>query len=92
VALLDIGLPLMDGYELARQLRSAQPIPHLRLIAITGYGEEKDKLNAKAAGFDDHLVKPVDFKRVSQLLAPAQEPQPAGREPSLLKDMPWLLS
>ena len=69
VALLDIGLPLMDGYELAGRLRAEQPTPRLRLIAITGYGEEKDKLRSKAAGFEEHLVKPVDVAQVCQLLA-----------------------
>ena len=68
VALLDIGLPVMDGYELARQLRAQQSIPRLQLIAITGYGEAKDRLLSKAAGFDEHLVKPVDVERVFQLL------------------------
>ena len=69
VALLDIGLPVMDGYELARHLRAQHPSPHLRIIAITGYGEEKDKLRSMAAGFDEHLVKPVDMDRVCDLLA-----------------------
>lgn len=69
VALLDIGLPVMDGYELAGRLRAQQPAPHLRLIAITGYGEEKDRLRSKAAGFEEHLVKPVDVARVCQLLS-----------------------
>ena len=69
VALLDIGLPVMDGYELAGRLRADQPTPHLRLIAITGYGEEKDKLRSKAAGFEEHLVKPVNVEQVCQLLS-----------------------
>ena len=69
VALLDIGLPVMDGYELARHFRARQTTHHLRLIAITGYGEAKDRLLSKAAGFDEHLVKPVDVARVCQLLA-----------------------
>lgn len=69
VALLDIGLPVMDGYELARQLRAQRPSADLRLIAITGYGEEKDRLLSQAAGFEEHLVKPVDVKRIRELLA-----------------------
>ena len=69
VALLDIGLPGMDGYELAKHLRAQQPAPRLRLIAITGYGEAKDRLRSQAAGFDEHLVKPVDVERVCELLA-----------------------
>lgn len=69
VALLDIGLPGMDGYELARQLRAQQSIPELRLIAITGYGEPKDRMLSKAAGFDEHLVKPIDVQHVFKLLS-----------------------
>ncbi len=69
VALLDIGLPRMDGYELARHLRAQQPTPHLRLIAITGYGEAKDRQRSRAAGFEEHLVKPVDVEEVCLLLS-----------------------
>ncbi|HVS02541.1 MAG TPA: ATP-binding protein [Thermoanaerobaculia bacterium] len=68
VALLDIGLPVMDGYELARRLRR-QPSDHpLRLIALTGYGQEHDRRRSQAAGFDDHLVKPVDLATLRQAL------------------------
>lgn len=59
VALLDIGLPVMDGYELARRLR-APGTPPIRLIAITGYGQESDRAASRKAGFDAHLVKPVN--------------------------------
>ncbi len=58
VALLDIGLPVMDGYELARRLRSQNGA--VRLIAVTGYGQESDRARSRAAGFDAHMVKPVD--------------------------------
>jgi signal transduction histidine kinase/ActR/RegA family two-component response regulator len=61
VALLDIGLPVMDGYELARRLRKLKGAS-LRLVAITGYGLERDRRNAAAAGFDAHLVKPIDVR------------------------------
>jgi signal transduction histidine kinase len=57
---LDIGLPDMDGYELARQLRMQEETAHARLIALTGYGQEQDKKKAYEAGFDGHLVKPVN--------------------------------
>jgi CheY-like chemotaxis protein len=68
VALVDIGLPTMDGYELARRLR-AQPGGELtRLIAVTGYGQASDRAKAKAAGFDAHLVKPVDPQRLEALI------------------------
>jgi signal transduction histidine kinase/DNA-binding response OmpR family regulator len=75
-ALLDIGLPVMDGYELARLLRelwadrpgqAGQPI---RFVAITGYGQESDKERARAAGFDAHLVKPIDLAVLAALLQP----------------------
>jgi CheY-like chemotaxis protein len=60
VALLDIGLPVMDGYELASRLRKQNTLGGIRLIAITGYGQEEDKRRTAAAGFDLHLVKPID--------------------------------
>jgi CheY-like chemotaxis protein len=64
VALLDIGLPVMDGYELAARLRAEMELGQLRLVAITGYGQDADKARARDAGFDEHLVKPVDLDRV----------------------------
>jgi len=60
VALLDLGLPVMDGYELARRLREAYGHERLRLVAVTGYGQDKDRDQSREAGFDLHLVKPVD--------------------------------
>jgi CheY-like chemotaxis protein len=69
VCLLDIGLPDIDGNELARQLR-AQPGGEARvLVAVTGYGQEQDREQTAAAGFDHHLVKPVDGERLLALLA-----------------------
>ena len=65
-ALLDIGLPVMDGYELARRLRSQ--LGTVRLIAITGYGQPDDRARAKEAGFDAHLVKPVDLDELQAAL------------------------
>jgi CheY-like chemotaxis protein len=66
VALLDIGLPVMDGYELARQLRSRHP--QMRLVALTGYGQESDRIQSRNAGFDAHLVKPVDLPALNEVL------------------------
>jgi signal transduction histidine kinase/CheY-like chemotaxis protein len=66
--ILDIGLPEMDGNELARQLRAGQETAHAFLVAVTGYGHEHDKLNSMAAGFDQHLVKPVDVSKLATLL------------------------
>ena len=65
IALLDIGLPAMDGYELARRLREHPPSAKpLRLIALTGYGRNTDRAQTRAAGFDSHLVKPIDIVRL----------------------------
>jgi CheY-like chemotaxis protein len=61
-ALLDIGLPAMDGYELAQRIRALKP--GVRLVALTGYGQESDRERSHAAGFDAHLVKPVDITAV----------------------------
>lgn len=60
VILCDIGLPVFDGYEVARRLRAEEGFGEALMIAVTGYGQPHDKSNAEAAGFDAHLVKPVD--------------------------------
>jgi signal transduction histidine kinase/CheY-like chemotaxis protein len=70
-AILDIGLPGMSGYELARQIRAKRGGDRPRLIALTGYGQDNDRARALAAGFNRHQVKPVD---VDQLLAYLREP------------------
>jgi PAS domain S-box-containing protein len=72
VALIDIGLPGMDGYELARRLRAEGGRPAPRLVALTGYGQERDKERAAAAGFDAHLVKPVDLDDLRRVLGPVR--------------------
>lgn len=69
VALLDIGLPRMNGYELAQRFRGAPKLNAVRLIALTGYGQAEDRERALAAGFDDHLVKPVDLSALDRALA-----------------------
>jgi CheY-like chemotaxis protein len=66
--LLDIGMPGLTGYEVARRLRQANPRTPLTLIAITGWGQDIDKERAFAAGFDHHLTKPVDPQRLVELL------------------------
>ncbi|MDP9121235.1 MAG: response regulator, partial [Acidobacteriota bacterium] len=76
IALLDIGLPVMDGYELARRLRAMPGQASIRLIAVTGYGQESDRGHTAAAGFERHLVKPVELEEIDQLLAP--KPIPRG--------------
>jgi CheY-like chemotaxis protein len=69
VALIDIGLPGVDGYEVARRIRATPDGRHLYLVAVTGYGQPKDRDQALAAGFDDYLVKPFDRDRLATLLA-----------------------
>jgi PAS domain S-box-containing protein len=66
---LDIGLPGMDGYEVARKLRQAPETSQTKLIALTGYGQDADRERARAAGFDHHLTKPVQFDVIERLLA-----------------------
>ena len=68
VALLDIGMPGLTGYEVARKMRQSAPRAPLTLIAITGWGQDIDKERAFAAGFDHHLTKPVDPQRLVELL------------------------
>jgi signal transduction histidine kinase/DNA-binding response OmpR family regulator len=65
---LDIGMPEMDGYEVARRIRSDFPERHPFLIALTGWGQSDDRRQAKEAGFDQHLVKPADFAALQALL------------------------
>jgi len=67
--LLDIGLPEMDGYEVAQHIRDLPGLRDIRLIAVTGYGRLEDRQRAREAGFDDHLVKPVDLMDLEQSLA-----------------------
>jgi CheY-like chemotaxis protein len=68
IGVLDLGLPVMDGYELAVKLRRATPKP-LRLIALTGYGQEQDRERSTQAGFDAHLVKPVEIDYLDEVIA-----------------------
>ena len=69
VVLLDIGLPGIDGYEVARRLRQQPGLSGVMLIAMTGYGQVTDKERSREAGFNDHLVKPANFEQVLQILA-----------------------
>ena len=69
ICLLDIGLPVMDGYELARHLRKDAGLSEdVRLIAVTGYGQEGDRERSQQAGFQHHIVKPVDFDALSRII------------------------
>ena len=70
--LIDIGLPDMDGYEVARQIRMLPGSRTKLLVALTGYGQEEDKRRALSAGFDQHLIKPVDVEHLQHLLAESE--------------------
>jgi CheY-like chemotaxis protein len=78
VALVDIGLPELDGLEVARLVRQEQSSEQLLMIALTGYGQREDREAARRAGFDTHLVKPVDFDALLGLL----RERAAGRPPA----------
>jgi PAS domain S-box-containing protein len=69
VVLLDIGMPEMDGYEVARRIRASFPGTRTPLVAVTGWGQEEDKRRAREAGFDHHLIKPADVHALQSLLA-----------------------
>jgi PAS domain S-box-containing protein len=69
IAFIDIGLPQMDGYEVARRLRASDRCRTIKLVALTGYGQPGDRDQARRAGFDDHLVKPADWESVDAILA-----------------------
>jgi signal transduction histidine kinase/ActR/RegA family two-component response regulator len=71
VVLVDIGMPGIDGYEVARRLR--ERFAHLRLVALTGYGQSEDRRRARAAGFDEHLVKPADPAALQRALGEARQ-------------------
>ncbi|MBN3752647.1 response regulator [Paraburkholderia sp. Tr-20389] len=69
VGIIDIGMPEMDGFEVARTIRSNKALAHMFLIALTGYSSESDKSRALAAGFDYHLTKPVSMERLADVLS-----------------------
>ena len=69
VVLLDIGLPELDGYEVAKRIRQQPTHKNTVLVAMTGYGQESDRERSQAAGFNHHLVKPADFGKVLEILA-----------------------
>jgi signal transduction histidine kinase/ActR/RegA family two-component response regulator len=75
--LLDIGLPDLDGYEVARRLRKIDGLEKVGLIALTGYGQPDDLERARVAGFDGHFVKPLDFGELERTLARGRTSRPA---------------
>jgi PAS domain S-box-containing protein len=74
VLVLDIGLPQLSGYEVARRIRQDPRSSNVILVAVSGWGQEKDKADATAAGFDHHLTKPVDFDRLQTILTTIHSP------------------
>lgn len=72
--LLDIGMPDMDGYEVARRLRGMAGLEHTVLAALTGWGQQEDRRRSRAAGFDHHLIKPLEPQVLQDL--------PAGLPPA----------
>jgi PAS domain S-box-containing protein len=80
VILLDLGLPGVDGYEVAKQVRQQPGLEKVVLVAMTGYGQESDRERTHQAGFDFHLVKPTDPTKVQQLLAMLANQRSNGRE------------
>ena len=69
LVLIDVGLPDIDGHEVARRLRGQAQTRALRLVALTGYCSAEDKARARAAGFDDHLAKPIGLDELEALLS-----------------------
>jgi CheY-like chemotaxis protein len=69
VVFLDIGLPELDGYEVAKKVRSGALSDQILLVAMTGYGQQTDRDRSRAAGFDHHLVKPAAFRDIEAILA-----------------------
>jgi PAS domain S-box-containing protein len=76
VVLLDIGLPVRDGYQVARELRQDERLKHITIIALSGYGQLRDRELSRQAGFDRHLVKPVDFSVLLSLLTRIEPNRP----------------
>jgi CheY-like chemotaxis protein len=74
VILLDIGLPGMDGYTVARRLRQEPTVPRPTIVALTGYGQEQDRNEALDSGFDVHMTKPVDPEELCDWLASLDGP------------------
>ena len=69
VIVMDLGLPEIDGCEVARRMRAMPELEGVRLVALTGYGRDEDRQRTRDAGFDHHLVKPVDLDELEKLVA-----------------------
>jgi CheY-like chemotaxis protein len=69
LAIVDLGLPLLDGFQVAARVRSRLGPDRVRLVAMTGYGQDADRQRSREAGFDAHLVKPADMNAVIEILS-----------------------
>jgi CheY-like chemotaxis protein len=78
VMFLDIAMPKLDGYETARRVRSRPWARHTLLVALTGWGQQSDRERTKQAGFERHIVKPVDLEALRELLTEKRSPPPSG--------------
>lgn len=76
IALLDIGMPRLDGFELAKRLRALPATASSRLVAVTGWGEAADRQRGREAGFDEHIVKPLEFDQLRELLVRLKQELP----------------
>lgn len=79
LAIIDIGLPLLNGYDLARQARANDRLDSVLIVALTGYGQRVDQEQALRAGFDEHLTKPLQPADLARILTAAATPRPAGK-------------
>jgi len=75
IVLLDLGMPGMDGYEIARRIRAQPELSAVVLIALTGWGQEEDRRRTEEAGFDHHLTKPADLAALQSLLTSLRTPE-----------------
>jgi CheY-like chemotaxis protein len=73
IGLLDLNLPGMSGYELAQHLRTLPGLDRIRLVAVTGHGSDAHRARARAAGFDEHILKPVNLQMVDAVLASVRQ-------------------
>ena len=95
VALLDIGLPGLNGYEVAKRIRQEPTLKNVVLVAVTGYGQDADRQTSRHAGFDHHLVKPALMEQLEQILATVSDqvtdahgPRTSGAACDVLQDQP----
>jgi CheY-like chemotaxis protein len=72
VVLLDIGLPKLNGHDVCRRIRGEPWASEISIIALTGWGQQEDRERTRAAGFDAHVVKPIDFANLAELLESSQ--------------------